>query len=254
MNPHVPLDPGLLEALSAYLDGRLEGVEQAALEERLARDADLRRQLSELRAVRDSLRGLPSLKPPRPLILTRQQVGMPVGRGGWFSARSLGFGSVLAAMAFVFVASINMLSYSGMAAAPRPVAEKFAAPAALQSADQSVPGGTAGNSATFAPLPTSLPPAPTADGAREGYGGGGGEMPTVTPAVTETPVAGCGAPPEADALAAKCGLNGNDPDQEYAPSFSPPDFQTLAPYLEMFLGVSAIILAILAIRARRRLH
>ena len=56
MNPKERLDPQLLETLSVYLDGRLEGAEKAALEARLNKEESLRRELEELRSVRDSLR------------------------------------------------------------------------------------------------------------------------------------------------------------------------------------------------------
>jgi hypothetical protein len=251
MNPNAPLDPRLLEALSAYLDGRLEGAEKAALEGRLAREADLSRHLSELRAVRDSLRALPPLKPPRPLTLSRQQAGETARREGWFSSRALALGSALAATAFVFVTSLNLLSGAGMAAAPRAVAEDFTAPSLMQAAEKSAATGAV-DYPPPAPLSTSLPPAPTAEAPRAAAGGGGGEMPTVTPEAAETDEAGCGAPSEADAAAEKCGLNGNGADRELASANPRPDFQTLAPYLEFGLGAAAVLLAALAVWTRKK--
>jgi hypothetical protein len=248
MNPRAPLDTRLLESLSAYLDGRLEGAEKAALEQRLSREEDLRRQLSELRRVRDSLRALPALKPPRALTLTPAQAGMPVKRPGWFSPRGMALGSALAALAFVVVASADFFSSGAMAAAPRPAAESFAAPAQLQSADQAASGSGEAGAPTVAAPPTGGLPAPTASGPREKLGGGESGTPTGTLAPIEPPSIGCGEPAAANKAADQCGLFGEPAPQP----FSLPDFQTLAPFLEALLGLTALLLAVLAIIARRR--
>jgi hypothetical protein len=63
-----------IELLSAYLDGQLTEAERSALEARLQQDADLRRQLAQLRATVDLLRALPELSAPRDFSLNHMQV------------------------------------------------------------------------------------------------------------------------------------------------------------------------------------
>ncbi len=253
MNPRAPLDPRLLEELSAYLDGRLEGVEKAALEESLAGDENLRRHLSELRTVRESLRALPPIKPPRALTLTRAQVGEPLRRFDWFSPRRMALGSALAAMAFVVVMAADLVSRGFTLGAASPRVESFAAQAQLQAVDQTAPEGEGGE-ATAPPIaaqPTGGLPASTATGPILKLGGGESPAPTGTPASAEPPSIGCGEPSVVNKAAERCGLTG--PLQEPASkSFSLPDFPTLAPLLELFLGAAAIILAGLAVISRRR--
>ncbi|HEY5118997.1 MAG TPA: hypothetical protein VII90_06035, partial [Anaerolineales bacterium] len=133
MNPPERLDPQLLEMLSAYLDGRLEGAEKAALEARLNKEENLRRHLAELRSVRDSLRTLPLLKPPRSLALTSALAGKTAGKPAVFSPRRMAFGSALASLAFVCVLSLEVLSRGAFlpaASAPRFLSanEAFSAP------------------------------------------------------------------------------------------------------------------------------
>jgi hypothetical protein len=63
-----------LELLSAYLDSALTNDERAALESRLATDADLRRELALLRETKILIASLPQLRSPRNLTLTLAQV------------------------------------------------------------------------------------------------------------------------------------------------------------------------------------
>jgi anti-sigma factor RsiW len=64
------------ELLSAYIDNELSPNERAALEQRLAVEPLLRRELAELRAVRDLLRDQPWVTPPRSFTLTPEMVGV----------------------------------------------------------------------------------------------------------------------------------------------------------------------------------
>jgi len=233
MNSRAPLDPRLLEALSAYLDGQLAGAEKAALEERLSREEDLRRHLVELRAVRESLRALPPVKPPRALTLSRAQAGEPVRRFEWFSSGRLALGSALAALAFAVVFSANLFSRGITLGAAAPMmVENFAAPAMLQA--------------------TGPLPAPSASGPQEKYGGGESATPELVSPPSKTALDGCGESSGPDAAAERCGLGGGFGDQPPPQTFSLPDFRTLAPYLEFLLGSIAVLLAGLAIFSRRR--
>jgi hypothetical protein len=65
------------ELLSAYLDGMLTDSETAALEQRLATDAALRRELAALRQTIDLINALPPLVAPRSFTLTPDMVGLP---------------------------------------------------------------------------------------------------------------------------------------------------------------------------------
>jgi hypothetical protein len=252
MNPRAPLDSRLLEALSAYLDGRLESMEKAALEERLSREEDLRLHLLELQAVRDSLRALPSIKPPRALTLTHAQAGVPVRRAGWFSSRQMTLGSALAAMAFVVVFSVDLVSRGFLPGASSPLPESFAAPAQLQAADRAAMGGGEAYAPTSAAQPSFDLPAPSNSGPLEKTGGEASATPNGTPPPVEPASDGCGAPSIANQAAERCGLDDANFEAPAPKRFSLPDFRTLAPYLEVFLGLTTVILAALAIFFRRR--
>lgn len=90
-----------LELLSAYLDSALTNDERAALESRLATDADLQRELELLRETKALIASLPQLRSPRDLTLTSVQVGQAMPRRSilispWVSITS-------AAAAFVLI-------------------------------------------------------------------------------------------------------------------------------------------------------
>jgi hypothetical protein len=243
MNPPERLDPRLLEMLSAYLDGLLESAEKAALEERLNKEESLRRQLAELRWVRDSLRTLPLRKPPRSLALNTALAGKTVGKPSIFSPRRMAFGSALASLAFVCVLSVDVVSrvgFLGAASAPRAVApanEAFSAP--RQSSDTSGAGKSAATAAP-ASLPATETPSPAElRSPSPGLGGGCSDcVPTEEHALNPPQVASLPlvATPQTRAL---------------------PDFQTVAPYLEVLFALAAVLLAAAAVLAAvfvRRRH
>ncbi len=259
MNPRAPLDPRLLEALSAYLDGRLEGAERMALEERLKRDEDLRRYLRELREVRDSLRSLPVLKSPRPLTLSPAQAGALSRRPAAFSPRSMAWGSALASFAFVVVLTLDVFSRgffmmgAASQAAPEMTTMLQAPEAAL--ADESQP--VEGRSVAGAMATPSTAPGETMDL----------EPPTVmkaeaTPRMVSKPTLGmtpttaviedgCEVHLFANKAVDRCGETTSFTSETEQPAFSLPDFKTAAPYLEVFLGLTAVLLAVLAFILRR---
>jgi hypothetical protein len=252
MNSRIPPDPRLLETLSAYLDGRLPGEEVSGLQERLQGDSDLRRELAELRAVRDSLRSLPVRKPPRPLTLTPALAGVPAPRTGWFSRHGMALGSALAALAFVAVTSVDLLSQVSMASAPRPAAESFSAPVQVQSADNLALGGGGTGAPTLAARPTLAPTMPSMEGPREKTGYEEDAAATEAPPPAEPASDGCGDSAGADKSADRCGLTKTQPAETSPYRFSLPGFRTLAPYLEALLGSTAVVLAALAVFFRRR--
>jgi hypothetical protein len=259
MNPRAPLDPSLLEKLSAFLDGKLEGAEKAGLEERLRGDAGLRAQLAELRLVRDSLRALPALKSPRPLTLSRAQAGLPARRPAFFSARGFAWASALIAVAFAVVTSLDVFSRirigsspAAMPASAPMVAQENAAQSETQALDKSAGPGEAQPQATAEPSPT--PETPRAIGC-DNCETATTEAPRPAGLDTPTPQALGGGCPDCELATAEpqraFGItdNANNPREGNAP---PLTFETLAPYLEGFLFLSAVVLAGLAVFFRRR--
>jgi anti-sigma factor RsiW len=66
------------ESLSAYLDGALSARQRGQLEEQLAVDTELRRELQQIRAVKESLSRLPRARAPRNFTLDPALYGKPV--------------------------------------------------------------------------------------------------------------------------------------------------------------------------------
>ena len=258
MNPREGLDPRILESLSAYLDGNLDGAERAALEKRLTAEEDLRRHLAELRAVRESLRSLPVLKPPRPLALSPAQAGVPARRPAAFAPRTMAWGSALAALAFAAVMSVDVLSRGSFAmgaATQAMVLEAMKAPEPA-AADSAGPG--AANEA--GPAAPTLPPA-TALPSGRGFEQATSDAPAPK-AGSETPLSentaawaeeeGCGiAPLRSATQSTGCVGTVESVDEPRRFRITLPSFQTAAPYLEAFLGATAVFLAALAVILRR---
>ena len=71
-----------LEALSAYLDGELQGNERAQIEKMLEQDKDLKVWFEELKRTRLVLRNIPTLRAPRNYFLTPAMVGQ-TGKPSW---------------------------------------------------------------------------------------------------------------------------------------------------------------------------
>src|SRR5689334_11289859 len=120
------------ELLSAYLDNQLGGVERAALERSLAGDTALRAELEELRAVRQLLRELPALTPPRSFTISAEQArprALPLF--GW-----LRMGSALATVLLMLTFLPALLAGVGGSAAP--MAAGAPPPAAESSASQAM--------------------------------------------------------------------------------------------------------------------
>jgi hypothetical protein len=257
MTPRTPLDPRLLESLSAYLDGLLEGAKRAALERRLDRDEVLRRELDELRAVRVSLRSLPDMDPPRPLTLTPAQAGVSARRPAAFSPRMMAWGSALASLAFVGVAFMDMYSRGFLL---RGTATYAPAPMALQAFEARPPDGIA------QPESASEKAAePTARAAAENIIDRNSTEPTETGTgswMSATPGEGISAGASADGCGGRPGDTAQDTERcevpldaghdSRKPSFSLPGLPAAAPYLEGFFGLAAVLLGAGAVFIRRR--
>jgi anti-sigma factor RsiW len=257
MNPRTTPDPRLLEAISAYLDGTLEGAERTALEQRLEQDEALRSQLSELRAVRDSLRALPVLKSPRPLTLSPAQAGVAVRRPAAFSPRPMAWGSALASLAFVAVVAVDTFSRGFlMGAAPGATAPLGLQAAEIESVDDAQPMASGGGTAAEA-TPPMAPLSPPDRGSATATGTEAPPAMGAGPAADRTPPPAaaadeCGGQPYANKAVGRCEWTADSVSESEQPSFSLPDFHTAAPYLEGFFGASAVGLAVLAVVLRRR--
>ncbi len=152
--------------LSAYLDGRLPGIEAQRLEKRLKEDIEFNKAFLEIRHTRQLLQSLPQKRAPRNFTLSGQAAGKPVRRWGTHSFFSLA--SATAALALVVLAGMNLLT-------PR-LAMKAAPPAADFALQESAPvaGMLAEAEVEATPLIFNWNPQFYADGRG---GGGGGEDP-----------------------------------------------------------------------------
>ncbi|MCL4236932.1 MAG: hypothetical protein KJ047_01680 [Anaerolineae bacterium] len=151
---HSPLSERDLELLSAYLDGELAAPDQGVLEERLAREGDLRSALDDLRASRQLLCSLPLLKAPRSFALDPAVYGRRIAWWQRVPALANAFqlaGALGAAASLVLVvAGLLIAGTSGdRTAAPLAPAESPALEIALQPTTETL--------ATSAPMPTTSP-------------------------------------------------------------------------------------------------
>jgi hypothetical protein len=109
------MKPQDFDRLSAYIDHQLPPAEQAALEQRLAHEPELRAALAELRLTVRAVRALPMVKPPRNFTLTPAQAGLPAGgrvrRGSLFS--TLRLAAALSAVALAVVVGGDLAASRG---------------------------------------------------------------------------------------------------------------------------------------------
>lgn len=96
------------ELLSAYVDGEVTAEEAREVEELLETSEDARRELAELQATVDLVRGLPELEPPRSFALD----AAPKKRWTlwWPSVRATGLATSVAAMLLVGLVAGDMLN------------------------------------------------------------------------------------------------------------------------------------------------
>jgi hypothetical protein len=187
------------------------------------------------------------------LILSAAQAGASVRRSGFFSSRRMAWGSAFAALAFVIVASMDFFSRGFMmAAATRPVAENQAVPAALQAADRAESGSGAVVTPASAPEPTVARPEPSPSEPQEKTGDEETAEVYGLLSATQPKSDACSGTPAADTAEEKCGVTTGFLLQPTPKSIDLPDFETLAPYLEIALGLAAALLAGFAVYLRRR--
>jgi len=262
MNPPEKLDPRMLETLSAYLDGTLAGAEKTVLEARLKKEENLRGELAELRAVRDSLRSLPLLKPPRALALTPNMAGKSAGTSAVHFTRWMALGSALATLAFVCVLGVDAFERGTFvlgAGASRAMSANQALAGPEHAEDQT------GEEKSGAAQPTAAPAslATMAPAANQTAAAPGCENcePTGMPSGTQSPApllgGGCGGCSATEARATNPPQTASLPSAAAPRAYQLPDFQTAAPFVEGFLALSAVLLAAaagLTLWAQRRNH
>ncbi len=233
-----------LERLSAYLDGDLSPREVGALEARLRDDQGLRQSLAELRAVVGAVRRLPSLRPPRNFTLRPEAARRPSA-----SYPVLRFATLVASALFVLTTVVRAAPLRGFslgAMAPAAPAAEMAAedslsmqapaePTAGKAMGTPVTGAELGAvSATSEPAMESRTAAPTEAALAE------------APAVTACPEC-----PDALALAPEAASG--EAEQTLRTVEIPPSsagFPLAA--AQWSLGLAALALLILTVRARRR--
>jgi hypothetical protein len=243
MSPLTRLSPQDLERLSAYIDRRLLAAESSRLEQRLAREPQLREALEELRWTASLLRSLPSRPTPRsfalkPEAVTRRQAAR------WYPTLQLG--TALAGIAFLAVVGLDVLSARTTSLAARaPAAEDavLEAPAEV---------GAELFAAQLAETPT-----PIGTGVPESEGRiaatGTEEPPSLSRAAPTLYPTDAKAQP-VETAQADSGLP-SEPVQGFAdqaePTTAPAGEQPLLP-IEIALGALTVVLGILALRFRRR--
>jgi hypothetical protein len=265
MNPRTPLNPDLLETLSAYLDGKLEGGEKAALEERLRGDPALQGRLEELKLVRDSLRALPPLKPPRALTLTRAQAGYPSQptltraqteypspRRSGFSIGGFALASAITAAAILCFAAgtLSQKLSSGLGAweGPAPMAAQESAADSAAAYQDKDSGAAMAQPTVAAPPSATAGLNPTAEAPRAL---GGGNLPSPpAEAATEGEQENLGGRSDASVIPPSPGL-GNSAESN-APQTPSTLLKTVAPWMEGILCLAAVGLVVFVVFRRRR--
>jgi len=228
-----------VDRLSAYLDGALPPGDRRQVEARLAADPVLRSALEELRQVRAALRSLPEPRLPRQFTL--RAAALP--RRATPAYPYLRFATALAVALFAVTTGLRALggislarfTFGAAAPAMEPVAELAAeAPpaagafAATQPAEDAMLPEALALVATGAPSPTSCPDCPTITA--------GPEVQLRTPG---TPTPG-GVETTAGEVASEKAMAS---EAEATPS--------LLPAAQWMLGLAAVVLGVLTVRARR---
>ncbi|WP_322490345.1 anti-sigma factor [Chloroflexus sp.] len=124
-----------LELLSAYIDNELAPADRTALEQRLASEPQLHRELAELRATRDLLREQPWVTPPRSFTLTPDMAGMRPHRfalPSWLQPLS-GL-AVLALVMLIGWQVLRLTSGASTAGQPQVMMDPEMTPAAMSAA------------------------------------------------------------------------------------------------------------------------
>jgi len=225
------LAPNDLERLSAYVDGALSAREQAGLEARLHADPELREALAELRSVKASLAGLPERRVPRAFTLREADVARRAARPAWPALR---FATIVASALFALTTAVRTLS--------SPILPLAAAPAAQFAAEvQDELQASLAATETLGEFRAEAPAVAPEEGMTD----------TLEPASTAT-AAGTDCPQCPPTLTTGKAEVGQDSGE----AFGQPETEAVrvAPLAaaQWLLGLAAIVLGLLTVRARRR--
>ncbi len=142
------------EFLSAYIDGVLAPAQARQLEQRMNTHPELRQHYEELRQMRDALRSMPDVRPPRSLRNEVERLEASRGRRWWLIAPSGGrlvpsLGLVASLVVCVFALQLIMVSPMDAVSPPLkgsvqlsddlPANAEVAQESALTTATESVP-------------------------------------------------------------------------------------------------------------------
>ena len=219
-----------LERLSAYVDGALAPREQAELAARLAHEPNLRQGLDELRSLKAAMASLPERRVPRNFTLREADVARRTA-GALFPALRLA--TAFASVLFVLTTAVRVLQFPAALGASAPQVE-------MAAEFQAEPEATMASLEAGAELRAEAPaaaPGEMADTASATM--------TATPAGTACPECPAALMEEKAEVAQVTGEMGN------LVALEPTPIPPLAA-AQVFLGVSAIVLGVLTVRARRR--
>jgi len=208
----MPISERDLEYLSSAVDGRLTIGERAALETRLASDAELRRELESLRATISLLKTAERVRVPRNFTLDPKKYGRPVQPSlwqRWGLAALTPLASAGAALAVVMIVGGGLLLTASLRSPQAEISAPEAAVGGQAQAPQPLPaaamteaptGAATESSVLAAGAPTSsaadaafAPPAATpaavagASGPNTSGGAGGGLPPTYSAGLAPSP-------------------------------------------------------------------
>ena len=227
------LAPNDLESLSAYVDGVLSARDQAGLETRLRADPELRQAAAELRSVKAALAGMPERRVPRNFTLREADIVRHARRP---ALPYLRFATIVASALFVLTTAVRSLSlpFMQMASAPAP---QFAAE--VQGELEPLVAGTPVVGAEL------RAEAPAAAAPEEGLADALAPVSTPTPAGTACPEC----PTSLETAKAEVGMSSNEVAGEAGR-----EANAVAPLAaaQWLLGMVAIVLGLLTLRARRR--
>ena len=226
------LAPNDLESLSAYVDGVLSARDRAGLEARLQADPELRQAAAELRSVKAALAGMPERRVPRNFTLREADIVRHARRP---ALPYLRFATIVASALFVLTTAVRSLSlpFMQMASAPAP---QFAAE--VQGELEPLIAGTEAGAELRAEAPAAAAP-------EEGLADALAPAPTPTPAAIACPEC----PTSLETAKAEVGMSSNEVAGEAGR-----EANAIAPLAaaQWLLGMVAIVLGLLTLRARRR--
>jgi len=125
-----------LETLNAYVDGELSAGERRELEARLEEDAALRKELAQLRQVKQGISQLPRMRAPRNFTLDPAVYGRPQRQPAYDLYPVLRVATALAAFFFIVAVVLDLTTPAGGLGQPFAAGVRQEAPAADSVAEE----------------------------------------------------------------------------------------------------------------------